>query len=137
MPITAFDHYTVRCADIDVSRRFYEALGLRVADRPYPGTKAATVSIGETQVVHLFQATPEMEAIFARLAPTDEETARWRTGRLHHVEFWATGLAQMRERLTQAGVPFRERTLADKHQLSLTDPDGVQVGLNFPLAELT
>jgi hypothetical protein len=29
-----------------------------------------------------------------------------------------------------------ERTLPDKHQLQMTDPDGIQLNLNFPLSEL-
>jgi len=34
MPINAFDHYTVRSADVDASWRFYEqALGLNVRRR--------------------------------------------------------------------------------------------------------
>ena len=137
MAIQAFDHYTIRSRDLDATSRFYEqALGLNVRprlDRPIPG---AVVSIGELEVVHLFQATPEQDSVFARMEPSDEATAAWRTGRLHHVEFWANGLSQVRERLTAAGVAFSERTLPDKHQLSLRDPDEVQIGLNFPLGEL-
>ena len=138
MPINAFDHYTVRSADVDASWRFYEqALGLNVRRREGMPVPAFIVSIGDREVVHVFQASPEMEAVFARMAPRDDETAQWRTGRLHHVEFWATGVTEMRARLAAAGVAFRERTLPDKHQLNLTDPDGIQVGINFPLAEAT
>ena len=138
MPINALDHYTVRSADVDASWRFYEqALGLNVRRREGFPVPAFIVSIGDREVVHVFQASPEMEAVFARMAPRDDETAQWRTGRLHHVEFWATGVTEMRARLAAAGVAFRERTLPDKHQLNLTDPDGIQVGINFPLAEAT
>lgn len=137
MPIEAFDHYTVRSADIDAAWRFYEqALGLKVVDRPYPAGRAAIVSIGDVQVVHLFQASPEMEAIFAKMPPR-EELQGWNTGRLHHVEFWASGLAEMRERLKSQGVAFSERTLPDKHQLGMYDPDGIAVNLNFPLSEIS
>jgi len=135
MPITTFDHYTVRSADLDASRRFYEqALGLHVIDRPVPNGRAARVQIGETDVVHIFQATPEMEAIFARM-PSRETLEGWNTGRIHHVEFWAAGLPETRDRLNRAGVSFSEATLPDKHQLRLTDPDGIGVNLNFPLSE--
>jgi catechol 2,3-dioxygenase-like lactoylglutathione lyase family enzyme len=138
LAIEAFDHYTIRCRDLDSTSRFYEqALGLSVRprlDRPIPG---AVVSIGDVEVVHLFQATPEQQAVFTRMDPSDEATASWRTGRLHHVEFWAKGLSQVKERLAAAGVTFSERTLPDKHQLSLRDPDEVQIGLNFPLGELS
>jgi catechol 2,3-dioxygenase-like lactoylglutathione lyase family enzyme len=90
MSIDAFDHYTLRCKDLQATWRFYEqALGLNCRPRTGVPVPAAIVSIGDREVVHLFQASPEMEEIFARLEPTDEQTAQWRTGRLHHVEFWA------------------------------------------------
>jgi catechol 2,3-dioxygenase-like lactoylglutathione lyase family enzyme len=137
MSIDSFDHYTVRCKDLEATSRFYErALGLSYRprlDRPIPG---AVISIGDREVVHLFQATPDQDAVFARMEPSDEETAEWRTGRLHHVEFWASDLKGMKERLTNEGVPFSERTLPDKHQISTRDPDGIAVGLNFQLSEL-
>lgn len=137
MSIDSFDHYTLRCKDLEATSRFYEhALGLNVKprlDRPIPG---AVVSIVDREVVHLFQATPEQQAVFARLQPADEETAQWRTGRLHHVEFWASDLPGMKQRLQDAGVEFSERTLPDKHQVQLRDPDETQIGLNFQLSEL-
>ena len=55
---------------------------------------------------------------------------------IHHVEFWASDLQEIRERLSTHGVAVTERTLPDKHQLHMTDPDGIQVNLNFPLAEV-
>ena len=137
MPIDSFDHYTVRCKDLEATSRFYErALGLNCRprlDRPVPG---AVVSIGDREVVHLFQASAEQDAVFARMEPSDEETAQWRTGRLHHVEFWASDLQGMRERLAAEGAEFSERTLPDKHQISTRDPDGIAVGLNFQLSEM-
>ena len=136
MPITAWDHYTVRSRDAAASWAFYEqALGLSVRRREGFAVPAFIVSIGDREVVHVFQASAEMEAIFARL-PTAEETEGWSTGRLHHVEFWAADLPAMRARLAAHGVLVSERTLPDKHQLQLRDPDGIQVNLNFPLSEV-
>ena len=136
MPITELDHYTVRSADHDASWRFYEsALGLTVRKREGAAMPAFKVSIGEREVGHVFQATPEMEAIFARL-PSASVLEGWNTGRLHHVEFWASDLAEMKDRLARAGVAFTEVTLADKHQVRSYDPDGIAVNLNFPLAEI-
>jgi catechol 2,3-dioxygenase-like lactoylglutathione lyase family enzyme len=135
MPINEFDHYTVRSADHDASWRFYErVLGLTVRKREGTPVPAFKVSIGEREVVHVFQAAPEMEAVFAKLPPA-AELAGWNTGRLHHVEFWATDLPAMREQLTREGVKFSERTLPDKHQVAMYDPDGIAVNLNFPLSE--
>jgi hypothetical protein len=52
------------------------------------------------------------------------------------VEFWASGLTEVRARLAQHQVEVTERTLPDKHQLHMVDPDGIQVNLNFSLSEV-
>ena len=136
MPIIDWDHYTVRSKDAAASRAFYEqALGLNVRERHGFAVPAFVVSIGDREVVHVFQASPEIEAIFARMPPA-EQLEGWLTGRLHHVEFWATDVVGMRERLRAHGVAVKERTLPDKHQLQMNDPDGIAVNLNFPLAEV-
>src|SRR5438105_8320528 len=136
MPITAWDHYTVRSRDAAASWAFYEqALGLNVHKREGFAVPAFIVSIGEREVVHVFQASPEMEAIFAKMPPA-EALQGWNTGRLHHVEFWAADLAGVRARLAAHGIGVLERTLPDKHQLELNDPDGIEVNLNFPLSEV-
>lgn len=137
MTMTAFDHYTVRTADLQKSWRFYEEiLGLDVVEREGAAVPAAIVSVAGTQVVHLWQATPEQDAVFARQEPKDEETAAWRTGRVQHVGFWATGITNMREKLTLNGIAHREITRPDKHQFIIHDPDGLEIEVNFPLAEL-
>jgi len=136
MPITAWDHYTVRSKDATASWAFYEqALGLNVRAREGFRVPAFIVSIGDREVVHVFQASPEMEAVFAKLPPTDQLEG-WNTGRLHHVEFWAIDLRAMRARLAAHGVAVQERTLPDKYQLQMNDPDGIEVNLNFPLSEV-
>jgi catechol 2,3-dioxygenase-like lactoylglutathione lyase family enzyme len=138
MAINAFDHYTLRCADLEVTRRFYaEALGLHVIDRPLPTAVAAKVQIGETDVVHLFQASPAQNGMYDRISPKEEDAARSQTGRLVHVGFWATDHRKMKADLTSAGVPFNEWTLPDKHQLVMHDPDNTEIEVNFPLSELT
>jgi catechol 2,3-dioxygenase-like lactoylglutathione lyase family enzyme len=136
--IDAFDHFTIRCADLAASRRFYgDVLGLRVTDRPAVSIPAAIAYLGDMMLLHLFQAGPDLEAIFARLAPPDPEAAQWGTGRLHHVALQASGLAAFRQRLTQAGIAFTERTLptASKHLVLLKDPDNVEIELAFALTE--
>ena len=138
MPITRFDHYTVRTNDVDATWRFYErALGFNVRKREGFPIPAFIVSTPDgTEVVHGFAASEEMESIFERLKPADDDTAKWRTGRLQHVEFWATDLDEFRKRFNSESVPFSERTLPDKHQVGVTDPNGIVVNLNFPLSEV-
>jgi catechol 2,3-dioxygenase-like lactoylglutathione lyase family enzyme len=137
--IEAFDHYTIRCADLQASWRFYEdVLGFRVIQRPGMDVPAAIVYLGEMMLVHMFQAGPDMEAIFARLQPPDAEAAQWGTGRVHHIAFQARGLAAMRQRLGDSGITFRELTLvaASKHLVLLKDPDNVEIELAFTLEDL-
>jgi catechol 2,3-dioxygenase-like lactoylglutathione lyase family enzyme len=143
MPITAFDHYTVRCADLDAACAFYrDALGLRVEPRPLPpsqGTgappRAALVYLTDVWLVHLFQATAEQDAVFRRLEPVDEEAARWRTGRLHHIALQGTDAAEMKLRLRQHGAAFWDRTIGERYQIIVKDPDGVELEINFPRSE--
>src|SRR4051794_2674518 len=110
MTITGFDHYTIRCADFQASWRFYaETLGLRVVDRPGLGVPAAIVYLDEMMLVHLFQSSPDLEAIFSRLVPPDAEAAQWGTGRIHHIAFQARDLPAFRSRLTEHGFAYTER----------------------------
>ena len=136
--ITGFDHYTVRCADLEASWRFYEeVLGLSVATRPGVAVPAAIASIGDVQVVHLFQATPEQDAVLGPVsAVTDPQASAWRTGRVQHVGFWAKDVEDMRARFADHQVPYRERRMADKHQYVVYDPDAVEIEINFPLTEV-
>ena len=139
MTIDAFDHYTVRANDIEAARRFYgEILGLRVEPRPGATIPAFLVFVGDQAMVHLFQASDEMQSVFGRMQPSDEEEAQWRTGRMHHVAFHAVGLADMRSRLQSAGIDFTERSLTaqDKHLLVLKDPDGVELEIQFAMGEV-
>jgi hypothetical protein len=48
--------------------------------------------------------------------------------------FSCTGLAEMKERLTKAGLTFEERVIPrdGQTQLFLHDPDGIAVELNDP-----
>jgi hypothetical protein len=89
-------------------------------------------------LIHLFQSTPELEAIFARLEPPDAEAANWATGRIHHIAFQARDLPAMRERLSHNNITFTERTLvaAAKHLLVFRDPDKIEIELSFALQEV-
>jgi catechol 2,3-dioxygenase-like lactoylglutathione lyase family enzyme len=137
MPITGFDHYTLRCADLDATWAFYrDALGLRVEPREVAsGLRAAIVYLEGSWLVHIFQATPEQQAIFTRRTPRDAEMEQWRTGRMHHIALWATGLRELQARLARHGVVARERAQGDYYRVVVNDPDGVELEINFPIAE--
>ena len=59
------------------------------------------------------------------------------TGRLDHIAFTATGLADVRARLKQHKAKYREQVLprVNVTQLFIEDPDGLGVELNFPAHE--
>ena len=137
MSITSFDHFTMRCADLDVAWAFYrDALGLRVEPREVAsGVRAAIVHLDDRWLVHLFQATPEQETIFARNEAGRDESGKWRTGRMQHIALWASGLAEMRERLRKHGVQYEERLGPEWCRVVLNDPDGIELEINFPATE--
>jgi hypothetical protein len=59
------------------------------------------------------------------------------SGALDHVAFFATGLADMLQRLHSKGIEVRRRDVPGLglHQLFLDDPNGIVVELNYPFAE--
>lgn len=138
MPLTQFDHYTIRAADAARSARFYERLGLRaqpVDDFDFP---MVLMCLGDAVLVHIMEAGPALDAFLARQAPAYREALERRTGNLEHVAFNASGLVEFRAVLKAEGVTWIERTLADYgvHQLMFDDHDGIEIEVNFPLAEL-
>jgi catechol 2,3-dioxygenase-like lactoylglutathione lyase family enzyme len=136
--ITSFDHVTVRASDLQTSWRFYEdVLGLKLVERLGASAPGAIGSIADVQVLHLFQANDEQNARFGPSEPvTDVQVTSWRTGRLQHFGFWAENHREMKARFEQHAVAYRERTMADKHQLVVYDPDGIEIEINFPLSEV-
>jgi hypothetical protein len=88
-------NYTLR-SSAAASWAFYEqALGLNVRKREAFAVPGFIASIGDREMVHVFQTSPEMEATFARLPPA-EQLLGWSTGRSHHVVLWATDLTALR-----------------------------------------
>lgn len=138
MPITGFDHYTLRCRDVDVTARFYERI---MGFRPQPldeiGFPFRLMFHGEQALVHLMGAGAALDAFLHRQAPSYQDDARRITGNLEHVAFNATGRDDFLQRLRADGIDFIERDLADYGvtQLMFDDPDGVEIEVNFPIAE--
>jgi hypothetical protein len=97
--------------------------------------KAFIASANDVEVVHCFQATSEVDEALKQISYPQTEAMTWKTARLQHVEFWATNWAEMKQRWDASGVKYSERTLPDKHQVGVTDPDEIVVNLNFPLSE--
>lgn len=138
MPITMFDHYTVRARDLDASARFYsEVMGMRceaIDDFDFP---IRALFSGEQAIVHLLGAGPALDGFLQRSAPSHADGPARKTGNMEHVAFNGTGAQDFIARLQQAGMPYVARPLPAHgvFQLLFDDPDGVEIEVNFPLAE--
>ncbi len=127
MGLEALNHFTVRAADLERSRTFYEELlGLEIGPRPPLGFPGYWLYCGGIPTVHL---------IGERAGDGPRQAGP--TGLFDHIAFSCTGLAAMRARLKGRGVAFQERVIPRDRQtqLFLHDPDGVAVELNFPPGE--
>lgn len=123
MPIVRLDHFNIAPKDMEETVRFYvDIVGLTVGYRPDFGVDGYWLYAGEQSVLHLLG---------------DERRSTGPTGRMDHIAFWSTGIAECLERLTKAGWPYMLRTIevAGMHQIFLTDPDGVQLEIGFPSKE--
>ena len=139
MPVTLFDHYTLRSKDIDISAKFYgDVMGFRIEALDGFEFPMRLLFLGEQAIVHLLGVGPALDAFLGRQAPSHASGPERRTGNMEHVAFNATGLKDFLARLQASGTPYVERTLADygAFQLLFNDPDGVEIEVNFPLAEV-
>jgi catechol 2,3-dioxygenase-like lactoylglutathione lyase family enzyme len=130
MGLNALNHFTIRPADLERTKTFYnELLGLPVGYRPPLGFPGYWLYCGDVPTVHL-------------IGPRAGETgsrAPAPTGLFDHIAFSCTGLAEMRARLAASGVVYETRIIPRDRQtqLFLHDPDGIAVELNFPPSETT
>lgn len=119
MAIERLDHYTIRTANLEATRRFYiEIVGLHAGPRPpfdFPGTWLYS---GDVPVVHLVRSDASSDA---------------GSGAIDHVAFRATGLSEMRESFHARGIQFTERTvpMLNVRQVFVRDPNGIEIELNF------
>lgn len=136
MPLTGFDHYTVRAQNLDASVAFYtEVLGLRAEISSALGFRLARLSLAGQAVVDLLEAGAGLERFLGRPAPVYAGGTERATGNIEHLAFNGTDLHAFKARLQARHVEYSERVLAEygKHQLFVEDPDGVELEINFPL----
>ena len=131
MAISKLDHCSVRTADMEATRRFYEdVVGLKVGPRPNFSFPGLWLYAGDSPLVHVIGEGGERELS----GETQDGAAA--TGNFDHIAFLASDIAGMRARLAKAQVPYRHQTIPGRavEQIFLTDPNGVRVELNFPVA---
>ena len=143
MPVGKLDHYSIRTPEVEASRRFYtEVMGFSVGFRPpfkFPGIWLYNgAQYPETTgVVHIIGIDPNDPQGLKDYLGDREVTSLQGIGTVDHMAFVATGLADMRARLQNHGIAFRERTVPALgiHQVFFEDPSGVTLELNYPAAE--
>lgn len=139
MPITLFDHYTVRAADVDRSAAFYaDVMGFRAEKLEGFEFPMRLLFLGEQAIVHLIGAGAGLDRFLARSAPSYAGGVERKTGNMEHVAFNGTGLHDFKKRLDKIGVSYVQRLLEDYGvaQFLFDDPDGVEIEVNFPISEL-
>ena len=130
MGLHQLQHYTIEPKEMEATKNFYvEVLGLEVGERPPLGFPGYWLYSGGVATVHLLGPREPGEGVVMR--PQGKDIGP--TGRFDHIAFSATDVKQMRARLEQHGVKYRENFIqrANIKQLFLYDPDGVGVELNF------
>jgi catechol 2,3-dioxygenase-like lactoylglutathione lyase family enzyme len=129
--VSALEHITIRCAQLQRTRDFYvELLGLEEGARPAFPFRGYWLYLGGIPVVHLVEASDKASAwggeiVIAR--PGDG------TGCFDHVAFRGDDGAAMKVRLDRAGITYKERAVPGGaiSQLFIPDPEGVLVEINF------
>jgi catechol 2,3-dioxygenase-like lactoylglutathione lyase family enzyme len=150
MEIKRIDHYSIRTADVEASRKFYtEIIGLNVGPRPafkfpglwlYNGKPPADLehAQGNYGIVHVMGVDPnDPQGLIDTMGYVDPHTLKGGTGALDHIALSVTGRAGMAERCKTADVSYFERSVPTLglHQMFLKDPNGVIIELNFPASE--
>jgi catechol 2,3-dioxygenase-like lactoylglutathione lyase family enzyme len=137
MGIAKLDHYAIRTAKLEETRRFYvEAIGLNEGTRPPFDFPGAWLYQDGVAIVHLVGVDPnDKSGLLDYLG--EREGAVSGMGTIDHIAFLATDLDGMRARFKSKQVPYRERTVPNQsvHQVFVEDPNGIVIELNYPFAE--
>ena len=142
MAIQTLAHYSVRTTQLEAARHFYvDVLGFREGFRPPFDFPGLWLYKGDDEaqygVVHIIGIDPDTpQGLVAYLGDKSEESLHG-SAAIDHLAFLATDLPDMRRRLRQAGLAFRERTVPSigLHQVFVEDPSGVTIELNYPADE--
>jgi len=125
MPVHRIDHVNLNSSDVARTCAFYvDVLGFeaRPMDSVFAGSRGAWLYLDGQAFVHLAarapQASPDVPLV-------------------DHFALSASDLESMRQRLSEAGVAFRESAIPKLglHQIFIQDPDGVKIELNFASQE--
>jgi catechol 2,3-dioxygenase-like lactoylglutathione lyase family enzyme len=129
MPILGFAHYNFRASRpmLDTLRDFYtEVVGLRLGPRPPFRNFGYWLYIGERDVLHLSEVSPD-EVRPAQVINTFD-----------HAAFACSNLSEFEARLKEFKILYRCDLVpvTGQHQLFFLDPAGNGVELNFAEKDL-
>ena len=135
MGVSALEHVTIRCAQLQRTRDFYvDLMGLTDGERPKFPFRGHWLYLGGIPVVHLVEANDTAGAWSREGAPLPPaEGADQGTGAFDHIAFQGDDFDLLRARLKDAGLTIRERVVPGGRlkQLFVRDPEGVVVEINF------
>ena len=142
MAIQTLAHYSVRTTRLEASRHFYvDVLGFREGFRPPFDFPGLWLYKGDDEaqygVVHIIGIDPDAPQGLVEYLGDKSEASLHGSAAIDHLAFLATDLPDMRRRLQQAGLAFRERTVPSigLHLLFVEDPSWVTIELNYPAEE--
>ena len=130
MNIVGLDHFTIRTPKLAETVAFFQdVLGLTLGWRPRFGFPGHWLYAADKPVLHLVEV-----GSWALDAYLGESPAQFGSGRVDHLSFRGTDLAQIQQHLCQLKYPFRERIVPEilEHQLFIEDPNGITVEMIFP-----
>ena len=139
----SLNHFSIRTLDLAATKDFYVTLlGLQDGPRPdfpFPGCWLYQGPLTDyaNAAVHIIGIDAQDTSGLSNYLGDRSEQKLQGSGALDHVAFFATGLADMLQRLHSKGIEVRRRDVPGLglHQLFLDDPNGIVVELNYPFAE--
>jgi catechol 2,3-dioxygenase-like lactoylglutathione lyase family enzyme len=144
MPINKLAHFSVRTTRLDASKHFYtDVLGFKDGFRPpfkFPGVWLYQGGDeADFGVVHLIGIDQNDRSGLKDYLGEKAEEGLHGSAAVDHLAFLATDLPEMHQRLSRAGIKYRERTVPSigLHQVFVEDPSGITIELNFPADEVT
>ena len=131
MGVSALEHVTIRCAQLQRTRDFYvDLMGLVDGERPNFPFRGHWLYLSGIPVVHLVEASDSAGAWGRDIVIPNPEKG---TGSFDHVAFKGDDFQAMRTKLQKSGLTFKERVVPGGRlsQLFVPDPEGVLVEINF------
>ena len=129
MPIRDIDHIAIRTEDVEATDRFYvDILGMTKIDRPDFGFPGSWIRMGST-MIHTMGGD----------MCVDPKDGKFHTGSaaVDHIAVAAQGFDEMKQRLVDHGLEWREFDIPDFGimQLFAKDPNGIIIEMNFKVAD--